>query len=109
MAQTPETRLANEIKSWCGEHNWLCYHCINGTFYGRDGVMIRLAFPKGFPDLLILTDYGQAIFVETKVKPNKPTPEQVKFISELQARGFIASVIYSMEEWLNLINSHARI
>ena len=60
---------------------------------------MTLAFPKGFPDLLILTDKGQALFVETKVKPNKPTPDQVKFIDELRSRGFKASVIYSLEEF----------
>ena len=76
---TPETRLANEIRIECGKRNWLCYHCLNGTVFTPHGSIITLDFPVGFPDLIIITDHGTAAFIETKIRPRKPTEQQLKF------------------------------
>ncbi|MBR3208845.1 MAG: hypothetical protein IKF82_01110 [Bacilli bacterium] len=50
--------------------------------------------------MIILTDKGQAIFCETKVKPNRPTKEQLNTIDILTKRGFLAFVCYSLEEFV---------
>ena len=97
---TAETRLANEIRLYCGERGWLCYHCLNGMYYTRDGRVITLDFPVGFPDLLIITDDGRVFFIETKIQPRKPTHEQLKFQAELRKRGFISETVYSLEDFL---------
>ena len=96
---TPETRLANQIRLQCGKLNWLCYHCLNGLFYSRNGMPIQLDFPVGFPDLLIITDCGKCAFIETKIHPRKPTSEQLKFQSELRSRGFVSETVYSIEDF----------
>lgn len=100
---TPETRLANEIRLCCGKRNWLCYHCLNGQVFDYNGHIITLDFPVGFPDLLIITDDGKCLFVETKIHPRKPTKEQLKFQEELRKRGFISATIYSLIEFEELL------
>lgn len=100
---TPETVLKNQIELWCGQHNWLCFHCLNGTFYDMRGNVVKLAFPVGWPDLLIVTDKGQCAMIETKIHPRKPTSEQVKCQENLRNRGFISGTVYTLEEFVNLV------
>lgn len=45
---------------------------------------------------------GKASFVEAKVKPNKPQPEQIKFIEKMQGMGCNAGVAYSVTEALKI-------
>jgi len=96
---TPETLLANQIKLYCGQHNWLCFHCVNGTFYDYSGKIVKLSFPVGWPDLLIVTDFGKCMFIETKIHPRRPTNEQVKCQENLVQRGFVSATVYSLEEF----------
>lgn len=63
-----------------------------------------MAFPVGFPDLLIITDIGKVMFIETKIAPRKPTPKQIEFQNELKKRGFIAETVYSLAEFTKLVN-----
>ena len=49
---------------------------------------------------MILTDKGQVIFCETKVRPNRPTKKQLNTIRILNERGFKAFVCYSLEEFI---------
>lgn len=101
---TPEQHLDKQIMIWCGEHNWLCFHCNVGKVKTADGRIFSTGLPVGFPDLLILTDTGKAIFCETKIKPRKPTKEQLNFIQNLTNRNFLAFVAYTLEEFVNKIN-----
>ena len=98
--QTPEQHLDKRIMLWCGQHNWLCFHCNVGKVLLADGRYFSTGLPNGFPDLLILTDTGYAIFCETKIKPRKPTQEQLDFIKNLNVRGFDAFVAYTFDEFL---------
>lgn len=100
MPQTLETRLSKEIRLWCGQNNWLVWHCNVGGGKLENGSYFSTGLPRGFPDLLILTDKGQAIFCECKVHPNKPTLDQINFINNLKQRGFKAFVAYTLEEFI---------
>lgn len=96
---TPEQRLDREIMLYCGEHNWLCFHCNVGQVLTADGTYFRTGLPVGFPDLLIIKKDGKVAFCETKIHPRKPTEAQVKFLQNLRDRGFNAFVAYSLEEF----------
>lgn len=100
---TPEHRLMNEIKLWCGEHNWLCIRLNVGTHKLADGSYFDTGIPKGFPDLMVLTDNNRTIFVETKVKPNKPSIDQLNVVETLKNRGFLAFVCYSLDEFVSMV------
>lgn len=56
----------------------------------------------GIPDLLIVAN-GLAVFVEVKIKGNKPSSLQLAVIRELNAAGVIAGVAYSVEESIELM------
>lgn len=51
---------------------------------------------KGVPDLCLPVARGGffGLYLETKVKPNRPTPEQIEWIEALTAQGYRAVVCY---------------
>lgn len=69
----------------------------------QDGTYFNTGVPVGWPDLTIITDNGQVLFIETKIKPRKPTEDQIKMLDNLRNRGFIAEVIYDFNQFLSLI------
>lgn len=90
---------------WCGEHNWLCFHTNVGKvqFWDdkiKDYRWFETGLPKGWPDLLIITDKGKTIYCETKIRPRKPTKDQLKVLRILKNRGCLAFVAYSLEEFI---------
>lgn len=102
---TPEQVLDNEIKIWCGQHNMLVFHCnvFKGLLWDEQQKKeryIQSGFPKGFPDLLIINNYNEVAFCETKIHPRKPTKEQIKMLTLLSNRGFNSFVAYSLEEFI---------
>lgn len=103
---TPEQILDKKIMLWCGNKNWLCFHCNVGRVKKSDGSFFSTGLPVGFPDLLIITDKGKTIYCETKIHPRKPTKEQLKFIENLIERGFLAFVCYSLEEFIDKVENY---
>lgn len=100
---TAEHRLQQQIKLWCGEHDVLCFRTNSGKVPLTDGRWFDTGLPVGFSDLFLLTRKAQCIFVETKIKPRKPTPEQLRFLDEMRSRGFQSFVIYSIEEFIEKV------
>lgn len=98
---TPEHRLGNQIRIECGRRNWLCYHANVGSVMTIDGGRFDTGLPVGFPDLVILTDNGRVLFVETKIHPRKPTADQLAFHALLRSRGFSVAVCYNFDEFLD--------
>ena len=80
-----------------------------GAVFRTNAGSVRLAngrtfhgLPKGFSDVLFIRADGRACFIETKVKPNKPTPEQIAFIEKMRGLGCLAGVAYSVGEALHI-------
>ena len=103
---TPEQVLDKNIMLWCGQHDWLCFHTNVGKVQMIDGRYFDTGLPKGWLDLLILTNKGQVIFCETKIHPRKPTKEQINTIEVLRKRGFLAFVAYSLEEFIEAVEKN---
>ena len=101
---TPEQALDKQIMLYCGQKNWLCFHINVGKFRMPDGTYFQTGVPKGWPDLTIIKDNGKIAFCETKIKPRKPTEEQLNFIKNLNNRGFNAFVAYDLEEFIKEID-----
>lgn len=82
-----------------------------GSVRTAEGRYFSTGLPKGFTDLfgVLPAEHSKSgaampVFIEVKVKPNKPSPEQVKFIEEQRAKGAIAGVVYSIDElWALLL------
>lgn len=110
---TPEHKLMNEIRIYSGEQGFISLRLNSGK--ARQGIIKNSSLgliltklkavelcPKGTSDLLIIMP-NKIAFIETKVHPYKPTQEQLNFINQIKKLGHIAGVVYSLEEFKNLI------
>ncbi len=98
-----ESYLVNDIIRALYPHARLERHNV-GKFYTADGRTVYAGPPKGYPDLSgNLRGSGQAVYIEAKIKPNKPTEEQMRYLEDRRAEGALAGVCYSVTDALALI------
>lgn len=95
---TPEHRVMNAIRLWCGEHGILCFRANVGTFQLIDGRYASTGLPKGFPDLMALSDGGKLTFIECKAQNGRQRPEQKAFQKAVEEKGFAYIVAKSVED-----------
>ena len=51
--------------------------------YFPNGAYVNSNVPVGWPDLTIIANDGRVLFVELKIHPNKPSKEQLHYLSVL--------------------------
>lgn len=96
---TPESVLKNKVLIELGKRGYIAFRMQVGLFYTKEGSRISTTLPRGTSDLLVFEKgTGRGIWIETKIKPRKPTPEQVQFIHTLRNQGCYASVCYKIED-----------
>lgn len=109
---TPEQALGKQLEIESGKMGWASFHGNVGKFriitYNKvtkknEVTWFDTGIPKGFPDYHIITNLGFTIYVETKIKPRKPSPDQVKWLNWLNNNGQRARVIYNIDEYKELI------
>lgn len=96
-----ESNLIQQIKIYCGEINWICFHTNVGKIPLPDGSYFTTGLPKGWPDLMVITDTGTVFYCEAKTGNNKPSAEQIKIIKLLNQRNVHAFVAYTLDEFKN--------
>lgn len=101
-----EKFLMNQIRLECGKLGWIVIRLNVGTFKLNDGRFLDTGIPKGFPDLMILTNSGKSLFIETKKAPNKPSKLQIDTINLLKSKGFHAEIIYNLNQFFNFIKKN---
>jgi hypothetical protein len=92
-----ETDLMNNIRLELSKLGFAVFRANVGKFKMADGRWFDTGLPKGFSDLFAVKN-GKIYFLEVKVKPNKPTKEQLNFINQMKIKGCVAGVVYSVEE-----------
>lgn len=98
-----EKKLSNQIMLLCGQNNIVSFDVNVGKVPTVFGTYFDSGLPNGFPDLLLLHTDGRVIFIEVKVKPNKPSQDQIDFIKFLRSRNFFADVVFSIDDMKKLI------
>jgi len=95
-----ESRLIFETMQELGKH---------GTVFRTNSGSIRLAsgkvfrgLPKGFSDILFIRSDGKPCFVECKIHPNKPSPEQLDFLNKMQKMQYLCGVAYNVYDALTI-------
>lgn len=70
--------------------------------------MKQAGMKPGVPDVCLPTAHGGYIglYIEMKVKPNKPTENQKEWLRELRRAGHFTAVCYSFEEAQKLIEEY---
>lgn len=66
-----------------------------------------LGMMPGFSDLFFLqgNDKYKGLFIELKVKPNKPTTAQLKFIELVNSLGYLGTVVYELDDAIKIITT----
>ena len=105
MGSKPETSLIAAVRLKLAKYCKL--DRINvGKFILKDGRFFSTGVEPGYPDLSgRRKSDGRAVYIECKVKPNKPTPEQMAFIEDARKDHCIAGVCYSVDEALKLVTA----
>lgn len=68
-----------------------------------DGRWFSTGPPPGFSDIFGYDQQGNTVFVETKLHPKKPTPEQVKFLLAAIKGGCKAGVAYTVDDAMKIV------
>ena len=74
-----------------------------GVLKNAAGIPIKFGLCVGSSDLIGLTPTGRFLAVEIKTPTGKATPEQIRFIEAVRARGGIAGIARSPAEALALL------
>lgn len=97
-----EHELMDNVRLALSEHGCKVFRGNVGEVVTIDGRLFRTGLPKGFSDVFGVLPGGRAFFVETKVRPGKPTRQQLDFINVMRRQGALAGVAYSVEEALEI-------
>jgi hypothetical protein len=67
--------------------------------------MARAGLRKGVPDICIPVSNNKyhSLYIEMKVKPNKPTDAQLEWLSDLMALGNYACICWSAGEAIEMV------
>lgn len=97
-----EHKLMDEIRCELSKHGAKVFRGNVGRLFTADGRTVSTGLPVGFPDLFGTLPGGRSFYIECKVKPNKPTKQQVNFVEILGRVGAATGVAYSVEEALEI-------
>lgn len=64
----------------------------------------KFSTQKGISDILGVLNDGRILAIECKVKPNKPTVEQLEFLGNVKRRGGVACLCWNLEDVSEAIN-----
>lgn len=103
-----ETDLMHRIEEAVSKRGCLVFRANVGKIQMADGRWFDTGLPKGFSDLFgCIPRSGRFFAIECKVKPNKPTPEQIQFLHVIRRLGAIGLVAYSVEDVEQALNDAA--
>lgn len=100
---TSEARLKKQVAAYLGERGYTYHPQVTGMFYTANGTPISIGTRGTADHLYIQPETGRAVWIETKVRPRKPTPEQLNFISVMRRQGCIAGVVYEIKDLEELL------
>ena len=116
MVQSKEENEQAALFRWASyaqtqyEELKLMYHVPNeGKRSAVTGARMKQSGLKpGVPDVCLPTAHGGYIglYIEMKVKPNKPTENQKQWLRALREAGHFTAVCYTWEEAKNLIEEY---
>lgn len=83
-----------------------------GKRNAREGARFkRMGTRKGMPDFLIFDSNDPSIrgtAIELKIKPNKPSPEQLEVIEKMKELKWSAHICYSFDEAKKIIDKNLK-
>ena len=116
MEKREMKRAEDILQKQCVE--WFRWQYPKGIIYaipnggGRSkaeaGILKATGVLKGIPDLCVPepTSSHPGLYVEMKVKPNVVKPHQKEIIEKLKARGYLAVVCWTYEEFVAVVKDY---
>lgn len=101
-----EHDIQNEIRIWCGEHGYLAFRANVIKGYSPDGRWITSGLPEGFPDVIVLTDKGQTIYVECKTLKGIARKKQIELHNIMRNMGHVVLMPRSLEQFIKEITPY---
>lgn len=102
-----ETDLMNLIRVEVSKAGHKIFRTNVGKVRMNDGRWFDTGLPKGHSDLYgFRQGDGRIFYIEVKVKPNKPTKEQLQFLDAMKAAGALGGVAYSVADALDIIGGN---
>ena len=109
MRIKPEEGFQIAVADFARLHKLPFWHSANerkcsfvyGQLLKRMGVKAGVSdcfFPRG-------NDTFKGLFIELKIKPNKPTQSQISFLEEMIQEGYAGHVAYSIDEAMSIIKT----
>lgn len=98
-----EMDLLNQVRLKIQELGCHSFRTNVGKVRLPDGRYFDTGLPKGHADLYGYRKDGRCFYIETKIHPNKPSVEQVRFLLTAIENNCCAGVAYSVEDALNII------
>lgn len=99
-----ETDLMNMIRIKVSRAGHKIFRTNVGKIRMADGRWFDTGLPKGHSDLYgFRKDDGRVFYIEVKISPNKPSKEQLQFLSAMKAAGALGGVAYSIDDALKII------
>lgn len=110
MSKFPEDDLQMAVARYLDHTNLVWFHPANErrTSPQAGARLKRKGVKSGVPDVMILTPNSKfnGLAIELKIKPNKPTPNQKKWLKSLLKCGWDCYVVYSLDEFLQIIKQY---
>jgi hypothetical protein len=103
MGNQSEHDIQNSIRIYLSKLGYTVFRINVGNFKSMDGRYIKSSLPKGFSDLFAIKN-GKAYFIEVKTGTNKPSPEQLNFIKQMQKQGCVAGAVWSIGDVEKLLD-----
>lgn len=98
-----ETDLMNAVMLAATAKDCVVFRTNVGKVRMADGRYFDTGLPKGHSDLYGVKSDGKVFYIETKLKPRKPTVEQCRFLLRMIEQGACGGVAYSVEEAMQII------
>ena len=98
-----ESDIQRLIMLALSESGCLIWRNNSGVLKNAAGIPIKFGLCVGSSDLIGLTPAGRFLAVEIKTPTGKATPEQLRFIEAVRARGGVAGIARSPAEALALL------
>lgn len=98
-----ETDLMNAVMLAVSSYDCVIFRANVGKVKLADGRYFDTGLPKGHSDLYGVKHNGRVFYIETKLKPRKPTVEQCRFLLRMIEQGACGGVAYSVEEAMQII------
>lgn len=76
--------------------------------YARGNMLRKMGVTAGVSDIFIMIPSGgfHGLWIEMKVKPNKPTASQLEFLDNATSQGYATAVCYSSEEAMTAVKDY---